>query len=463
MAGIVSATLIIAGVSCLAGMMGTVDIHEKFQGIQEGVHRQLIVIRHHFDNTAIVIPSQTTTTTTRLDCTLSSTVPGGQLSKEEEAWCCEKVGMHCPTTVSTTTTPEATQATEATTEAATSTAEVSTTTVAATTLTSTSTTRGLFDCRLGDPNFWPSSKRTWCCREEGFACENGCEAPCRHGGVKHTCANSVVQAATGRYHGRKDAPSLAYTLTLETCPHCAACALVDVPFPAEPSTSKIAAAQSSVATSSSAMPIAWAVVSHSDRATEPPVPVATVSPSQKACGQVCDFGGKEETCGARVRVAASIAMSQTKINVCFAAYRHVLQRCPFCSSCSLADTGCNEIYTITRGQPSAAAAKETASEESTLKKAYHCEDLPVEGQDIASWSAGKATWCCEQEQIGCASSQVIVVPKTTSHLRKAKRAPYSCLVLPSHPMKEWSEGEKMWCCTNKQIGCVPTLAPPRLK
>lgn len=338
------------------------------------------------------------------------------------------------------------------------------TTTSSSTSTVATTTSGLFDCRLGDPSFWPTSKRSWCCHEEGYACENGCEAPCKHGGTKPTCSESVVQAASGRFKGRADAPTLGYTLTLETCPHCAACALADITFPEETSSTQLMTTQANTPT-----PIAWAVetppetVAQAD--VQPPswsavsVASAKKTPKQKGCKTICTFGGEEQTCGARVRLAASLH-SQTELNVCYVAYSHVLQQCPFCASCTLADTGCMDLHTTTSVPTSAPTTTtvEVAKAAGTTKPLYQCEDLQagLSGGD-AGWSAGKATWCCMHEQIGCAS-----VLQKAKNLRRQQHEPYSCEATPDHPLQLWSEGQKTWCCTNKNVGCVPTLAPPRL-
>jgi len=272
--------------------------------------------------------------------------------------------------------------------------------------------------------------------------------------------------------------------------------LADVTFPEETTTTKITSAQPAAATKprTSQVPSASLFLKHSDRPSPQPsqtssqayvvsttasssqanvvsttasssqatVVSTTASPQQKACGAVCDHGGKQQTCGARIRLAAFIAISQTKRNVCFEAYSHVLQQCPLCSSCSLVDTGCMEIYATT-GRPPAEAADHGLRAGGPAKKPYHCEDLPPDvNRGIVGWSASKAEWCCKHEQIGCASAQVMVTPHA-GNLRKAMREPFSCMESPARPMMEWSEREKIWCCTNKEVGCVPTLAPPRLK
>lgn len=447
-AGIGAAMAILVGTSCFLGAMGVLDVRttfSKFSEVKEGMHRHLIVMRHHFSPTAApadaVFMPRTTTTVTFIDCTLSMGVAGGAMSAADEAWCCREVGLHC----------------------------VTTTTQQPTTITSTSTS-GRFDCRLGDPTFWPARKRTWCCENEGFACEGAkaCEAPCHHGGLKSTCEESVIKAALGRYAGESNAHAAAYALTLQTCPACAACALADVDFPTEQATD---VTRTAAVLPSTPKPIAWGPAlgaTQGQDATQPQlaspaVPWSTTLPavagsaeSSQTCSAVCTFHGKDHTCGARVRYSAAHEM-QDRRNVCFAAYSHVLQQCPFCASCALADTGCMELYTTPK-------PKKQVQLLASSSRPFQCEDLPAHRSgEQAGWSASKTAWCCLHEQVGCSLDQ-----QAATNLRQPKppvthEQPFVCKITPDRPINTWTSGEQAWCCENRNVGCVPTLAPPRLK
>jgi len=81
---------------------------------------------------------------------------------------------------------------------------------------------------------------------------------------------------------------------------------------------------------------------------------------------------------------------------CTKAFGQVLEHCPVCSACALADTGCLELP---------AAASTTAAPVAPVVTAHQLFDC--EGGTEDQWAADKASWCCKHKKLGCPTAQTM--------------------------------------------------------
>eukprot|EP00418_Pyrodinium_bahamense_P028895 CAMPEP_0179145710 /NCGR_PEP_ID=MMETSP0796-20121207/70320_1 /TAXON_ID=73915 /ORGANISM="Pyrodinium bahamense, Strain pbaha01" /LENGTH=512 /DNA_ID=CAMNT_0020846129 /DNA_START=27 /DNA_END=1565 /DNA_ORIENTATION=+ len=153
---------------------------------------------------------------------------------------------------------------------------------------------------------------------------------------------------------------------------------------------------------------------------------ARSSAARAPCDADCSYQGKSGTCKVRLQQATAQDLAGHRDltgqkEACSRAFAEVLQICPDCRTCTLAESGCV----------------------STTSIPYDC--LAGYANWETSWGAGKKRWCCHHRSRGC--------PTSTA-------APYDCIAGYANWEHGWSSGKKAWCCKHGGRGCAGATTTP---
>jgi len=166
---------------------------------------------------------------------------------------------------------------------------------------------------------WPPHKKQWCCQHQNRGCHaavtttttaalttSGCEKQCTVNGTMASCKLRLLFAAQFLFAGKDEPCDAASAWVLSKCPSCSEC-------------------QSS---SSGCKKVELLTAS------------AATATAKHACDTRCVGHDGSISCKDRVRATANFTFAGDP-DACVRAFASVLEHCPVCTACPLADVSCS--------------------------------------------------------------------------------------------------------------------------
>jgi len=289
---------------------------------------------------------------------------------------------------------------------------------------STATTLKAFDCKAGfarRETGWSDKKKTYCC--EAFS----------------VCGSNISTTSSSPDMSTP-APMLQASEDGETTGR-------PPPGPGEPPT------------------VPEALSPPTEAAPSPPLapPEATPLPPQAplpvemhagpGCSKTCSFNGHDGTCLSHMQWAAKRYYSADGTEACRESHDMLVQSCPVCLACSLADLGC---------AGSAPAAPPSQEAEPPAPAPWPAPAAPSEPFDCEAgfsnweggWSDAKKDWCCKNKgkptcEVAGAAPGPAAAPGGPD-----LPAPFDCDTgHGGNSEEDWSYWKREWCCENAGSGC----------
>lgn len=244
------------------------------------------------------------TATQPYDCQAGFTNNGQGWPEGKKFWCCKYYGRGCATT---TTSPQ-------------------------------------YDCDAGFANWergWSDGKKSWCCARRQRGCPDPCGNSCSLHGQNHTCKNRIQYMADHNFKGTANACQLGHTEVLRECPACHQCSTANsgcrapVTTTSEPHDCQAGLSNAQQGWSNAKK--AWCC-HHKKLGCAVPA-TTTRPPTLDGCNTHCNSGGRDLTCGERIREAARTT-TRSEPNPCVAALSSVYRECSVCTVCSMQASGC---------------------------------------------------------------------------------------------------------------------------
>jgi hypothetical protein len=132
----------------------------------------------------------------------------------------------------------------------------------------------------------------------------------------------------------------------------------------------------------------------------PPPPLPPFQAPTEVCDTMCAYNGESYSCKERVLFAATHhAAADEAEATCTTARTVVVQDCPMCAACPLAETQCvaallNTTYSTS---PTPRAAPSTSADQ--FDDLHDCDTDYLRWKD--TWSPSRAAWCCEHVNRAC--------------------------------------------------------------
>lgn len=302
----------------------------------------------------------------------------------------------------------------------------------------TSTTAPPYDCNEGDPEDWAPGQTRWCCDREEIGCNVTTPPP------PPELQQGDLVSTTAEFECNSGEDFLTWNVTKRVfccVHHKQGCPTTPPPVP------------------------------------DPPLPDPAVP--KEGCSSDCSFQGHLSTCSGHIQWAAELWYANTS-NACLTAFGLLLQHCPSCSSCTIAQAGCNQpteppttslfqgVLEVGTAEAAADAPPPGAdagpkadqgakSEARDGDESFNCDP---DTSDVDAWTIKQRVYCCKEEEVAC--------PKPPGGSKKPHKADSSAST-PEHNLthsktdecdanleEDWDFKQKIWCCTHKQVGCATT-------